>query len=73
MFFLFFSLCAYSAVIRAVWGVICMNLDKCFCFLPLYPKEQPKIPLKAEVFLSLLCVYFISQPLFGVVVRGFNL
>lgn len=26
---------------RTVWGEICMNLDKCFCFLPLYPKEQP--------------------------------
>lgn len=26
---------------RAVWGERSMNLDKCFCLRPIYPKEQP--------------------------------
>lgn len=54
-----FDFSCHSAVMRAVWGEMCMNLDKCFCFLSLIPKEQPhNLPLKAEV-LPLLCVYFI--------------
>lgn len=68
-----FDFSCHSAVMRAVWGEMCMNLDKCFCFLSLIPKEQPhNLPLKAEV-LPLLCVYFISQTLFGVVVGRFSL
>lgn len=40
-----FDLCAFSAVIWAVWGEICMNLDKCFflfVFLSLNPKSSPQ-------------------------------
>lgn len=35
--------CLISVItVRRTFGVRwCMNPDKCFCFLPLYPKEQP--------------------------------
>lgn len=56
-----FNLCAFSAVIWAVWGEICMNLDKCFFCLfscHLIQRAAHNLPLKAETSLLHLCLFF---------------
>lgn len=56
-----FDLCAFSAVIWAVWGEICMNLEKCFCFLfsfHLIQRAAHNLPLKSETSLLRLCFFF---------------
>lgn len=59
-----FDLSAFSAVIWAVWGEICMNLEKCFCFLfsfHLIQRAAHNLPLKSETLLRLCSVWRSSQ------------
>lgn len=53
-----FDLCAFSAVIWAVWGEICMNLDKCLFSFLLIQRATHNLPLKAETSLLHLCLFF---------------
>lgn len=63
--------CDYTA--RTDWGEVCMNIDKCFCFLPLYSKEQPTDFHVKPKCCDLHCVFILLLKLcLGSIVKGYD-